>query len=349
MKIKKLLSATLAISMLSSLMVPMVFGDASIPVVSTITDKDPNLVAFYRFDDNLDDSSGKGHNGSEEGALGFSNSVLSGKSLKLDAEGYMKVVGADTLNLGEKFTINAWIKMSSAEKDFNRYNTVIFKENPAETSAYIYKAVASGTHDVRLDLGQLSSGFEPVVSTSGVGTLGLEKYWSMITWVCDGEKLYIYIDGKLNTTGTTGKIEYGVPFADTVASNLYIGGPTANSAELFNGQIDEMKVFSRVLTAAELKAEYDALVKVKLLKAAKLPTLTTKSGSNSKQLAITAVLNVEKSVDVTKLVTYKSSSKYFSVSKTGFLKILPGAPKGNAGFITVEYKGKTLKVPVVVK
>lgn len=66
------------------------------------------------------------------------------------------------------------------------------------------------------------------------------------------------MDGKLQTTATTGKKEYGTPFSDTIASNLFIGGPKANSAELFNGQIDEVKLFSRALSGSEIKAEYDA-------------------------------------------------------------------------------------------
>ncbi len=232
---------------------------ATAPVTTPVVTAAPGLVAHYKFEGNLTDSSGKGHNGSEVGALAYASGGASGQALKLENGGYVKIPGASTLNLGEQFTLNAWVKLAAEENDVNRYNTVLFKEHPTEPGYFIYKAVASGTHDVRLDIQQLSTGFEPVVGTDGVGSLDLSSKWTMATWVSDGDSLYVYVDGKLRATATTGKKEYGTPFSDTVASNLFIGGPKGASAELFNGQIDEVKLFSRALSGSEIKAEYDAV------------------------------------------------------------------------------------------
>lgn len=229
------------------------------PVTTPAVTAAPGLVAHYKFEGNLTDSSGKGHHGSEVGSLVYASGGASGQALKLDGSGYVKIPGADSLNLGDRFTLNAWVKLAAAENDVNRYNTILFKEHPTEPGYFIYKAVASGTHDVRLDIQQLSTGFEPVVGTDGVGSLDLASKWTMATWVSDGDTLYVYVDGKLQATATTGKQEYGTPFSDTIASSLFIGGPKGASAELFNGQIDEVKLFSRALSGAEIKAEYDAV------------------------------------------------------------------------------------------
>jgi len=229
------------------------------PVTTPAVTAAPGLVAHYKFEGNLTDSSGKSHHGSEVGSLAYASGGAAGQALKLDSSGYVKIPGADSLNLGDRFTLNAWVKLAAAENDVNRYNTVLFKEHPTEPGYFIYKAVASGTHDVRLDIQQLSTGFEPVVGTDGVGSLDLASKWTMATWVSDGDTLYVYVDGKLQATATTGKQEYGTPFSDTIASSLFIGGPKGASAELFNGQIDEVKLFSRALSGTEIKAEYDAV------------------------------------------------------------------------------------------
>lgn len=232
---------------------------ATTPVTTPVVTAAPGLVAHYKFEGNLSDSSGKGHNGSEIGSIAYASGGASGQALKLENGGYVKIPGSESLNLGEQFTLSAWVKLAAEENDVNRYNTVLFKEHPTEPNYFIYKAVASGTHDVRLDIQQLSTGFEPVVGTDGVGSLDLSSKWTMVTWVSDGDTLYVYVDGKLQSSATTGKKEYGTPFSDTIASNLFIGGPKGASAELFNGQIDEVKLFSKALTGSEIKAEYDGV------------------------------------------------------------------------------------------
>lgn len=232
---------------------------ATTPVTTPVTTPANGLVAHYKFEGNLNDATSQGNNGSEMGSIAYESGGAVGQALKLDKGGYVKIPGSSAINLGEKFTLNAWLKLDPEENDVNRYNTVLFKQHATEPGYFIYKAVASGTHDVRLDLQQLSTGYEPVVSTDGVGTLDLSSKWTMVTWVSNGENLYIYVDGKLKTTRTTGKKEYGTPFIDNMSSDLFIGGPVASSAELFNGQIDEVKLFSKALTGSEIKSEYETV------------------------------------------------------------------------------------------
>lgn len=78
--------------------------------------------------------------------------------------------------------------------------------------------------------------------------------------------------------------------------------------------------------------------------------LSNASGKNTKQLKITAITSSNKQIVVTNKATYKvSNTKYFKLSSTGLLTVLPAAPKGATGYITVAYEGKMCKITIKVK
>lgn len=77
-----------------------------------------------------------------------------------------------------------------------------------------------------------------------------------MTFVCTGPELFVYVDGKQNGKASTGR-EYGKIFSDDVSGEYIIGGPDI----LYNGLLDELKIFNRALSASDIQAEYDRLTK----------------------------------------------------------------------------------------
>ena len=89
---------------------------------------------------------------------------------------------------------------------------------------------------------------DPIVSTNTTFTDGL---WHHIVAVRSGINLYIYVDGALNNSATTG----------ATGSNTF--GPTAvgiggRSSTEVTADIDELRVYSRALSSGEITALYNA-------------------------------------------------------------------------------------------
>lgn len=72
--------------------------------------------------------------------------------------------------------------------------------------------------------------------------------WTHVVGTYDGAKLSLYLNGKLvNSFAVTGRINYN-------HGSLYIGGDTTNAN--FKGLIDEVCIYERALTAAEVLSNY---------------------------------------------------------------------------------------------
>jgi hypothetical protein len=104
-----------------------------------------------------------------------------------------------------------------------------------------------------------SSGNVPIFSihdgtneTAATGTTDLRSGWHHIVGVRSGTTTYLYVDGVLQktATGSTGSVSN--------SENFYIGASGTVSQRNPNAIVDEARVYARALTAAEVKAQYDA-------------------------------------------------------------------------------------------
>ncbi len=77
--------------------------------------------------------------------------------------------------------------------------------------------------------------------------------WHMATFTYDGSTILIYVDGRLDTTTA-----WAGGALTSTSNAVEIGGNCNGHGGLFwSGQIDEARAYSRVLSAAEIKALYD--------------------------------------------------------------------------------------------
>ncbi|MBU0506332.1 peptidoglycan DD-metalloendopeptidase family protein [bacterium] len=73
-----------------------------------------------------------------------------------------------------------------------------------------------------------------------------EDQWTHVAGVYDGTNMYIYKNGELRNTCTqTGTL-------DTTTSSLYIGANNASGSQVFEGTIDEVKIYSEARTLTEI-------------------------------------------------------------------------------------------------
>ncbi|GEM_PF-2447992 len=90
----------------------------------------------------------------------------------------------------------------------------------------------------------------PDVSTAKSNWIANQWYHLAITYNSSAKTLRIYVNGQLDNSGT------GTSNPNLGTTNLYIGGNAPYRANYFNGIIDEVKIYSRALTADEIYREY---------------------------------------------------------------------------------------------
>jgi hypothetical protein len=222
---------------------------ATIPVTFTVTNTPPpptGLVAAWGFDESSGtsalDSSGLGNGGTLSGPTRTVGRF--GGGLQFDGLNDWVTVGdANSLDLTNAMTLEAWVRPSALG---TVWRTVVLKEQTGHLAYALY----AGT-----DTGSRPSGH---VYTSGdralLGPSALPlNTWSHLAMTWDGLLIRMYVNGaQVSSSALTGT-------ARTSTSPLRIGG-NAVWPEWFNGLIDEVRVYNRALTAAEVAADRDAPV-----------------------------------------------------------------------------------------
>jgi len=178
------------------------------------------------------DSSGNGNDGTLDGNPSWISGV-SGSALALDGVGDYVTTGSSLLNDLQAFSIACWIKGDLSLGDRSGLigqNDCIEYGISASNNVQIWSA-GSGAVD-------LAWGYDA------------DADWHHIVAVGDGTSVTIYLDGKPAVSGGTAITDtYG---SSTHPVNIGGGGVFDATDNWFTGQIDEIYVYQRALSAAEV-------------------------------------------------------------------------------------------------
>ncbi|HKC49220.1 MAG TPA: LamG-like jellyroll fold domain-containing protein, partial [Myxococcota bacterium] len=211
--------------------VPVTVSNAVVPPVG--------LVAAYGFNAGsgsvLADSSGNGNDGAINGATWATGH--DGQALSFDGIGNLVVVNdSASLHLTTGMTLEAWVRPTQA---LSNWKAVLQKE----LDAYFLNANTAGNH--------VGSGgtFNNDCCTVVEGPSGLAaSQWTHLASTYDGTTLRLYANGTLVASlPRTGTLEVN-------GSPLRIGGDTY-PGEFFPGLIDNLRIYNRALTAAEIQQD----------------------------------------------------------------------------------------------
>jgi methionine-rich copper-binding protein CopC len=200
-----------------------------------------NLVAAYNFNassgTSLVDQSGKSNNGTLEGATWQAG--LNGNALYFDGSSRVTIPDSASLDLTTGLTLSAWVKPTVTMTD---YAQIILKETNGGMVYSLYSADAEGGPPA----GYIRSG---ALDYQSQATQKLTaNNWAYLSTTYDGTALKTYVNGVLVATkAVSGNI---------VTSNgaLRLGG---NSiwGEYFTGLMDDVRIYNRPLSEAELHTD----------------------------------------------------------------------------------------------
>jgi prepilin-type N-terminal cleavage/methylation domain-containing protein len=205
------------------------------------------LVGEWRFDTDtvsqVIDSSGMSNHCAYQGGLGLSDRVLGvfGLAVKLDGfDDYLNCGSGSNLSLSptQEITIGAWV-----------YPTV------SSTGRIVRLGTSEGTNrGTHLQI-RSSDEFEFYVGDGTVRkyarSAGAINKWSYVVGTFDGQSVTLYVDGKLTASDTFSSqtvIEY-------YNSQRYIGA-FGNQNAPFVGYIDNVRIYSKALTTAQIQKLY---------------------------------------------------------------------------------------------
>lgn len=240
-------------------------SNASLAHATTSTVSADGLVAYWMFDDgagtSLSDSSGNGHTGTIYGATWVPGKI--GQALRFDgASTYAQVPDAPDLSGWDKYSMEAWIYLNGLSQDNWQY--VLEKDGCTSSSyGFVWRQVGWRTPE---DPDRLASFFSPAADQSfliqyanesdgPVKPSELDHAWHHFAATYDGTTLIGYLDGKqVDAIPATGAVR-----ASTGA--LYIGGMDScpDFPRHFQGDIDELKIYSRARTAAEIAKDANSI------------------------------------------------------------------------------------------
>ena len=201
------------------------------------------LVAAYGFDTGsgttTPDQSGTGNNGTLTNATWTTTSKY-GQALTFNGtNASVTIPDANSLDLTTGMTLEAWVRPTALGSS---YRTAIMKEQPGSMAYGLY---ANGSGTAEAPIGEVYiNGYRDAVGTAQLPL----NTWTHLATTYNGNVLALYVNGV-----QAGQLVIaGSMVASTGA--LKIGG-NAIWGEWFQGEIDEVRIYNRALTATEITAD----------------------------------------------------------------------------------------------
>jgi glucose/arabinose dehydrogenase/PKD repeat protein len=215
---------------------------ANTTLTATFSAQPGNPIAAYNFDagsgSTLTDVSGNNHPGTISGAT-WSTTGKTGRALSFDGiNDSVSIADANDLDLTTAMTLEAWVRPSTLG---NAWRTVVFKEQPSHMTYALYASTDTGRPTGQAYVG----GQRDARATTALPV----ATWSHLAVTYDGTTVRLYVNGAQAATQAGGG-----PMA-TSTRPLKLGGNSVFGSEWYAGLIDDVRVYNRVLSAAQIQGD----------------------------------------------------------------------------------------------
>ena len=202
------------------------------------------LVAHYKLDGNLTDSSGNGHDGTLAGDANFPAKYVTGptglgQAMLFDGTGGHQNVECGTFNPSAatgKLTVALWAKWDGAS---DQWQGLIGKRDSWALNDMMWHV------EVNRDSGTIGFARYDVYPDSGGAKLPIGQ-WTHVAVTFDGTTATFYINGAQTGSG-------GFSFGQDKDAAVHFGSDDPNGGNAFNGALDDVRLYDTVLSAAEIK------------------------------------------------------------------------------------------------
>jgi len=211
-------------------------GDVwSFSTIADITITDPDLIGWWKFDEGVGDTaldfSGYGNDATFGGDPQWVEGIING-ALELDGSDYVAIDGVADDITSTNISLSAWIK------------------TPQASEGNVFAANAGGGHPLMFGV---KGGGEPYVndgSDSYFPPAVNDNEWHLLTYVRDGSRGYIYVDGTQQGT-------YSATFSLDGVDRWSIGqewdsSDSSSPSDFYYGLVDDARFYNKSLTPDEV-------------------------------------------------------------------------------------------------
>jgi hypothetical protein len=215
-------------------------GDGTATVTSA---GQPGLVAAYAFDEGagstVTDLSGNSNAGTLSGGVAWTAQGRLGSALVFRGSGMVTVPHSASLALASGMTLEAWVYPTTVP---THWMTTVLKEQGDQPAYALFGGSPSGRPGARY-----TSASQTEDAVNGPRIMAAET-WTHLATTFDGVTLRLYVNG----TQVASRPGVGPIIGSTGA--LRIGGGRLGR-QGFRGRIDELRVYNRALSAAEIQTD----------------------------------------------------------------------------------------------
>lgn len=206
-----------------------------------------NLVAYYPFNGNANDESGNANHGTVNSAsltndrFGNADSAYS-----FNGNDSISIPHDDSLNIENELSLSLWVHLTTLPTSDK---VLIGKSNYSTNTNYLLRLRGDGNLQFEYKIHSFIQSSE----------LQLNQ-WNHIVCTSDGNgTVKMYVNGIDTTVSNQSNSPFGLVTHDLTIGARSIGG------ENFNGNIDDIRIFNKELTIAEVLALYNASLSIETI------------------------------------------------------------------------------------
>jgi hypothetical protein len=220
------------------------------------------LVGYWKLDESAGattavDSSGNGNDGTKNGTTNggggdfLAAQVNNGFNFEYGNTNYFDVGNPASLQITGSLTIAAWFKLESVRAGSSD-DSIFDKVSSLSDKAWQFKGSEDcGSERLQIDLS--SDGSDSIQRCSSTTLSTGTWYHGVGVYDASAQTLHVYLNGVLNDGTLTGAVPTSI---HNSTGNAYIANKIVGGLETFDGVIDDVRVYNRALSAAEICTLY---------------------------------------------------------------------------------------------
>ncbi len=215
-------------------------------------DLDAGLMAYFPFNGNAVDETGYGHDGTVHGAtlvidrFGNPDSAYSFDGV----DDYIDVAQPNDFGFNnQSFSISVWVQVTNAASPYEE----IFILTDSDDNFPHFQLSRGGEHPGQIFVSLYDSGYSQIATNHS--QLPVATWIHVISIVnCETDRLELYCDGTLHGAVDLVSFDFSsVPLAARIGAHVHPYG----DGEHLSGAIDDVRIYNRVLSNAEIQALYN--------------------------------------------------------------------------------------------
>jgi hypothetical protein len=183
-------------------------------------------------------------------AVGFDPAGRVGQAFSFSGDGWVEVAQSPSLEPAH-LTVMAWVKQGTP-----RIDAVILSKGAQGCSNATYSSYGFFTGPVGEVYFSVSDGTNSVLSPAGAGVW--DGNWHFVAGSYDGANVRLYVDGVEVGNGTSAALTIKYDLANPNLYLAHFGASEQCTTSTLSADMDEVRLFNRALTAAEISTIFAA-------------------------------------------------------------------------------------------